>query len=221
MTKPLRSVIRRMHSVPTVADFLPNSQIILDCSSGQLWHLVDGVPTQMSGGGAQGPEGPMGPQGPQGIQGPQGLKGDTGNTGPQGPQGVQGPQGLQGNDGPQGLQGIQGPAGADGAQGPAGNDGPQGPQGPEGPQGPQGEPGAGGAVVKSGLVNLTAGGSANVVFVSPFSSTPHVTVLSQINNADTSCTYSAHSVTVNGFTIRGAGNPAGNVAWIATNAGNA
>lgn len=77
-----------------------------------------------------------------------------------------------------------------------------------------------GPVVKSGLVNLTAGGSANVVFVTPFASTPHVVVTSQTNNADTSCTYSAHSVTVNGFTLRGAGNPAGNVAWLATNAGN-
>lgn len=77
-----------------------------------------------------------------------------------------------------------------------------------------------GPTVKSGLVNLTAGGSANVVFVTPFASTPHVVVTSQTNNADTSCTYSAHSVTVNGFTMRGAGNPAGNVAWLATNAGN-
>jgi hypothetical protein len=71
------------------------------------------------------------------------------------------------------------------------------------------------------LVNLTAGGSSNVAFVTPFASVPRVVVLSQINNADTSCTYSAHTVTVNGFTLRGAGNPAGNVAWIATNAGNA
>jgi hypothetical protein len=71
------------------------------------------------------------------------------------------------------------------------------------------------------LVNLTAGGSANVAFVTPFSSVPHVVPGAQFNNADTSCTYSVHTVTVNGFTIRGAGNPAGNVAWIATNAGNA
>jgi hypothetical protein len=78
----------------------------------------------------------------------------------------------------------------------------------------------GGADVKSGLVNLAAGGSANVTFNTVFSSTPHVVVLSQINNADTSCTYSVHTVSVNGFTIRGAGNPVGNVAWIATNAGN-
>lgn len=79
---------------------------------------------------------------------------------------------------------------------------------------------SGGPAVKSGLANVTAGGSSNVVFVSPFASVPQVVVTSQINNADTSCTYSVHSVTVNGFTIRGAGNPAGNVAWIATTAGN-
>ena len=74
--------------------------------------------------------------------------------------------------------------------------------------------------MKSGLVNVTAGGSANVAFTTPFASTPHVIVTSQINNADTSCTYSVHSVTANGFTLRGAGNPAGNVAWLATTAGN-
>jgi hypothetical protein len=157
------------------------------------------------------------------------LKGETGSAGPQGPQGLQGLQGPQGDAGPQGLQGIQGPAGNDGAQGLPGADGAQGIQGPAGPQGlqgiqgiqgPQGEPGAGGADVKSGLVNLTAGGSANVSFVTPFSSVPHVVVLAQFSNADTSCIYSAFNVTVNGCTIKGTGNPAGNVAWIATNAGN-
>lgn len=80
--------------------------------------------------------------------------------------------------------------------------------------------GGSGPTVKSGLVNLAAGGSANVTFTIPFSSVPVVIVTSQTNNADTSCTYSAHSVTANGFTLRGAGNPAGNVAWLATNAGN-
>lgn len=80
--------------------------------------------------------------------------------------------------------------------------------------------GGSGPDVKSGLVSLTAGGSAVVAFASAFSSTPQVVVLSQINNADTSCTYSAHTVSTGGFTLRGAGNPAGNVAWIATNAGN-
>jgi hypothetical protein len=60
-----------------------------------------------------------------------------------------------------------------------------------------------------------------VAFVTPFSSVPRVVVLAQFNNADTSCTYSAHTVTANGFTLRGVGNPAGNVAWVATNADNA
>lgn len=80
--------------------------------------------------------------------------------------------------------------------------------------------GGGGASVKSGIVSLSAGGSANVVFATQFASTPRVIVTSQANNADTSCTYSAHTVSVNGFTLRGAGNPAGNVAWLATTAGN-
>lgn len=140
--------------------------------------------------------------------------GGVGPQGPEGPQGPQGPQGIQGDQGPQGPQGLQG------IQGVKGDTGDTGPQGPEGPQGPQGEPGSGGADIKSGLVNLTAGGSANVVFATPFSTVPRVVVTAQINNADTSCTYSAHTVTVNGFTLRGAGNPAGNVAWLATNAGN-
>ena len=74
--------------------------------------------------------------------------------------------------------------------------------------------------IKSAVVNLTAGGSVAVTFTTPFTTTPRVTVTAQFNNTDTSCTYSAESVTVNGFTLRGAGNPAGNVAWIATNAGN-
>lgn len=75
--------------------------------------------------------------------------------------------------------------------------------------------------IKSGVVNLGAGLTAGVVFATPFESVPHVVVTSQTNNADTSCTYSAYSVTVNGFTLKGAGNPAGNVVWIATTAGNA
>jgi len=82
-------------------------------------------------------------------------------------------------------------------------------------------PVSGAATIKSGLVNLAAGGSSLVTFSAPFSTIPQVVVSSQINNADTSCTYSVHSVTTDGFTLRGAGNPAGNVAWIATNAGNA
>jgi hypothetical protein len=120
---------------------------------------------------------------------------------------------LVGPDGSQGLQGIQGAPGADGAQGiqgPAGADGAQGPQGPAG----------GNVLVKSGTVNLTAGGTANVTFTTPFPSVPVVMITAQFANTDTSCTYSARSVTVNGFTAGGAGNPAGVVGWIATNVGN-
>lgn len=155
----------------------------------------------------EGTQGPAGPEGPQGPQGPKGDKGDPGDTGPAGADGAQGAQGPAGADGAQGLKGDKGDKGDTGATG------------PQGPQGPAGADGAG-APIKSGLVNLTAGGSANVSFTTPFASVPQVVVLSQINNADTSCTYSAHSVTANGFTLRGAGNPAGNVAWIATTAGN-
>jgi hypothetical protein len=133
-----------------------------------------------------------------------------------GPQGPQGPPGAQGDPGPQGNAGAQGP------QGVQGNPGSQGPQGPQGTQGIQGPPGLNGsnANIKSGIVNLTAGGSANVSFGTPFASIPRVVVLSQFNTSDTSTTLCAHSVTVNGFTLRGAGNAAGNVAWIATDAGN-
>lgn len=151
--------------------------------------------------GAQGLQGEQGPQGLQGIQGIPGVKGDTGDTGPQGLQGI---QGVPGNDGPQGLPG---------------NDGAQGLQGDPGPQGIQG-PAGGNVLVKSGSVNLTAGGTANVVFATPFPSVPVVMITAQFANADTSCTYSARSVTVNGFTAGGTGNPAGIVGWIATNVGN-
>jgi hypothetical protein len=78
----------------------------------------------------------------------------------------------------------------------------------------------GGANVKSGVVNLPAGGSAVVTFTTPFASLPHVQVTSQFNSADTSTTLSVFPVSVSGFTIRGAGNAAGTVAWLATNAGN-
>jgi hypothetical protein len=148
-----------------------------------------------------------------------GVKGDKGDTGPQGPQGeagAQGPQGIQGPQGeagPQGLQGIQGPKGDKGDPGDAG---PAGADGAQGPQGPAGS----GAPIKSGVVNLGAGLTAAVTFTTPFPTVPHVVVTSQIANTDTSCTYSAHNVTTSGFTLRGAGNPAGNVVWIATTAGN-
>lgn len=78
----------------------------------------------------------------------------------------------------------------------------------------------GGANVKSGTVNLTAGGSAAVVFGTPFDNVPVVTVSAQFNTSDTSTTLCAHSITVNGFTLRGAGNAAGSFGWIATDAGN-
>ena len=79
-----------------------------------------------------------------------------------------------------------------------------------------------GASIKAGVVNLGAGATAAVTFTTPFQlgSVVTVVVTSQTSNADTSCTYSAHTVTVAGFTLKGAGNPAGDVAWIATNAGN-
>jgi hypothetical protein len=161
-------------------------------------------------GGTPGPQGETGPQGPQGEQGPQG---------PAGQDGAQGPAGADGVDGAQGLQGPQGLPGNDGAQGVKGDKGDQGIQGIQGIQGPAGADGAG-APIKAGVVNLGAGATAAVTFTTPFASTPFVVVTSQIANTDTSCTYSAHNVTANGFTIRGAGNPAGNVAWIATTAGN-
>lgn len=170
--------------------------------------------------------GPTGSQGPQGIQGPAGANGLDGPQGPQGPQGIQGlpgADGASGAQGPQGIQGIQGP------QGPAGQGVPVG-----GTTGQvltktsaadyatawQTPSGGGGANIKSGVVNLTAGGTANVTFATPFASVPHVVVTSQFASADTSTTLSAYNVTVNGFTMKGAGNAAGNVAWIATDAGN-
>ena len=157
-----------------------------------IGEIADGQFVKRSGGMLIGAEGGSGVAGPEGPQGPQG------EVGPAGPQGDQGPQG------------IQGPAGADGA------DGAQGPQGIQGPQGPAGS----GAPIKAGIVNLGAGATSAVTFGTAFSEVPKVVVTSQIANTDTSCTYSAHNVTVSGFTLRGAGNPAGNVAWIATTAGN-
>lgn len=146
--------------------------------------------TSVGGTVSQGPAGPAGPQGPQG---PQGNPGAAGTAGPQGPQG---PQGNPGAAGPQGPQGLPGTAGPQGIQGPAG----------------------GTVLVKSGLVNLGAGGSAVVTFGTPFPTIPQVMVTSAFNSADTSTTLSVFPVSTSGFTIRGAGNAAGTVAWIATNA---
>jgi hypothetical protein len=65
------------------------------------------------------------------------------------------------------------------------------------------------------VVNLAAGGTANVVFPTPFQSVPKVFLTSQFSSLDTSTTLSAYSVTTSGFTMRGAGNAVGNVAWLA------
>jgi hypothetical protein len=137
----------------------------------------------------------VGPQGPSGADGEQGIPGADGAAGAAGADGAQGPQGIQG------IQGVKGDTGDTGPQGPAGADG-------------------AGAPIKAGTVNLTAGGTANVVFASPFASVPVVVITAQFANADTSCTYSARNVTANGFTAGGTGNPSGVVGWIATTAGN-
>ena len=79
--------------------------------------------------------------------------------------------------------------------------------------------GGGGADVKSGIVNLGAGGTANVSFAISFSGVPRVVAIPQFSTTDTSTTISCYNVTTDGFTMRGAGNAAGNVAWIATDAG--
>lgn len=82
--------------------------------------------------------------------------------------------------------------------------------------------GGGGPTIKSGVVNLAAGGTSVVTFTTPFpvGVTPHIIVSSEFNGSDTSTTLFAHTVTNVGFTMKGAGNAAGNVAWIATSAGN-
>lgn len=77
-----------------------------------------------------------------------------------------------------------------------------------------------GPTVKSGTVSLSAGGTATVTFTTPFASVPRVVATAQFSTTDTSTTFSCYNVTVNGFTLRGAGNAAGSVAWIATDAGN-
>ena len=182
--------------------------------------------------------------GQQGPQGPQGIQGLTGNTGPQGPQGLTGntgPQGLTGNTGPQGTQGLTGNTGPQGTTGQQGIQGITGDTGPAGQGVPVGgttgqvltklsatnydtawqtPSGGGGSNVKSGIVSLGAGATANVSFVTPFSSVPHVCLTSNFSSTDTSTTLSAYNITVNGFTMRGAGNASGNVSWIATDAGN-
>ena len=78
----------------------------------------------------------------------------------------------------------------------------------------EGAPG-GGPTIQAGTVNLAAGGTSAVTFSPAFASAPRVFLTAQFNNADTSCTYSAHTISETGFTMRGAGNPAGSVAWMA------
>lgn len=80
--------------------------------------------------------------------------------------------------------------------------------------------GGGGANIKSGIVYLAAAGESAVTFNTPFASVPRVVAIQQFATTDTSTTLSIHSVTVNGFTLKGAGNVAGDVAWVATDAGN-
>ena len=72
-------------------------------------------------------------------------------------------------------------------------------------------------------MNLGAGATAVVTFGTAFAVgvTPVVVVSSAFNGSDTSTTLFAHTITNVGFTMKGAGNAAGNVAWIATNGGNA
>ena len=77
-----------------------------------------------------------------------------------------------------------------------------------------------GPTVKSGVVNLTAGGTSAVTFGTAFASVPRVVAVSQFNTTDTSTTLKCYNVSTTGFTLGGAGNAAGNVAWIATDEGN-
>jgi hypothetical protein len=210
------SAVLYVYGVPSKWDFASRGYppLVVDSLTGDVYCLKDGAPYKVTGGG-----GTPGPQGPQGEQGPKGDKGDPGDMGPAGADGAQGPAGADGAQGPQGIQGLPGADGAQGPQGEQGIQGIQGPAGADGPEGPQG-PAGGNVLVKSGVVNLSAGGSANVSFTTAFPSTPHVVVTSQFSSADTSTTLSVHTVSTTGFTLRGAGNAAGNVAWIATNVGN-
>lgn len=173
----------------------------------------------VGGVGQQGPEGPPGPQGEVGPQGIPGVKGDKGDPGDTGPAGADGEQGIPGDQGPAGTTDYNqllnkptlGTAAAKNV-GTGANDVAAGNHTHAAGSGP---------AVKSGTVNLTAGGTANVTFTTPFASVPVVMITPQFANTDTSCLYSARNVTANGFTAGGAGNPAGIVGWIATTAGNA
>ena len=72
-----------------------------------------------------------------------------------------------------------------------------------------------GANVRTGVVNLGVNASVAVTFSRAFRGVPVVTVTPQFQVNDTSTTYSAFNVTNTGFTLNGAGNPAGNVGYTA------
>ena len=79
----------------------------------------------------------------------------------------------------------------------------------------EGQAPGGGPTIQYGVTSLTAGQNKSVSFPEAFASAPTVFVTAQFNNADTSTSFSAHTVTTDGFMLRGAGTPAGNVAWLA------
>lgn len=67
---------------------------------------------------------------------------------------------------------------------------------------------------------MAIGESRAITFPTPFATVPKVIAGWEFSNGDGSCSVSCHTITVNGFTIRTVGNPAGDVAWLATDAGN-
>ena len=73
----------------------------------------------------------------------------------------------------------------------------------------------GGPTIQHGVTSLTAGQNKEVAFPVSFDSAPTVIVTPQFSSNDASCQYYAHTVTTDGFMLRGAGNPAGDVAWMA------
>jgi len=77
-----------------------------------------------------------------------------------------------------------------------------------------------GANIKSGVVYLASNGEAEVTFTTPFTTLPLVVATSNFRTTDTSTTLCCYNQSLTGFIIKGAGNTAGLVAWIATSAGN-
>ncbi|MDA7762950.1 hypothetical protein N8927_07140 [Crocinitomicaceae bacterium] len=167
------------------------------------------------------------------LEGLQGPAGTNGVDGADGATGAQGSQGLPGNDGATGPQGPPGTNGIDGQDGQSayeiwlaqGNIGTEqdfidGLTGPEGPVGPQGDPGPSNIEMIHGtcsggfsptIINGTGfsvshvnTGTYNVVFDTPFNSTP--SILCSNINFNTTYLYQhewlkVRNVTVNGFTI--------------------